>query len=47
MAKNCGCKNRKSSASKSDPTSPNYAENVKNKANTNTPTQTDLPTKHI
>lgn len=31
---------------KSDPTSKNYSEKVKNKANENTPYQIDKPTKH-
>ena len=29
-----------------DPTSPNYNEKVKNKANENTPFEIDKPTKH-
>ena len=34
------------SAIKSDPSSKDYAEKVKNKANENTPFEIDKPTKH-
>lgn len=37
MSKNC---------TKSDPSSKDYAEKVKNKANENTPFEIDKPTKH-
>ena len=37
----------KNTKTTSDPTSKNYAEKVKNKANENTPYQIDKPTKHF